>query len=702
MAFVDKLDPELANQTKKEDLVVPYDLLMSDDAATEDPDKDAALVERYYNEQHYLKYFLEREWYINYAFFHGKQWIAWNRITNKVEEIPKTRRGEVRSTSNFIWSRVISTHAKLTGSKIMHYIMPRKNSEDDREASRKAHKILAWLRETTNYDSKWRECIFNTILTGTCFLKLFVDIVPGEHDMEIETDDSGNAVLDESGEAKYVEGPRFRINVDVVTPFDVLVDMSGTNLENIRWIMQIKQRPLSYVKEKYPKYAEYVQSDIDTRLARYFEQRIQTISDAEGTFSQSNLDIYANEPKVTIKEYWESPSDKYPNGRVLTVANRVLLKAVENPMPGGKFPFYPFFYIKNPMRFWGSTFVTHIVPIQREYNKRRSQIIESVMKMAKLKWLLPKGAGVEDFAIDTEVGEIVEFNPVAGMAPTQARMQPLPPYVLVDQNTLIQEMDMIHGQGDMMRSIQGMGKNVRTMGAANMIQEMEQLRMFPTFQQHDDTHEDIFSAMLQLFEKFFLLDQDVTVFDIETEEVDSFSASGDELKGNTRVLVQSGREFPQSKQVRRAEIMQYYQMGLLGNPGDDKTRKRVLRLLEFGDIATIFADNAEEEGLIQDENQMLKSGEVPKVEGFHDHWLHLEGHDRVLKSKGHKMDEDIKQVFIKHREEHGQALDKIMQLMGPQQQPPPKKGKRGGPGAQGPQGQMAPQPTGIPGGQGRG
>jgi len=34
----------------------------------------------------------------------------------------------------------------------------------------------------------------------------------------------------------------------VVTPFDILVDQSGTNMENIRWIMQIKQRPLSYIK----------------------------------------------------------------------------------------------------------------------------------------------------------------------------------------------------------------------------------------------------------------------------------------------------------------------------------------------------------------------------------------------------------------------------------------------------------------------
>jgi hypothetical protein len=702
MAFIEQLDPELKGSTKKEDLVVPYDLLLDDDSATEDPDKDAAMVERYYAEQHYLKYFLEREWYINYAFFHGKQWVAWNRITNKIEELPRTRRGEVRMTSNFIWSRVISTHASLTGTKIMHYIMPRKNTETDRESARKAHKVLAWLRETTNYDAKWRECIFNMILTGTCFLKLFVDIVRGEYVMEPETDENGDVVLNADGEPQYVKGPKFRINVDVVTPFDILVDMSGTNMENIRWIMQIKQRPLTYVREKYPKYAKYVQSDIDTRLARYFEQRIQTISDAEGTFSQSNIDVYGHEEKVTVKEYWEGPSDKYKNGRVLTVANRVLLKAVENPMPDGKYPFFPFFYIKNPMRYWGSTFVTHIVPLQREYNKRRSQIIESIMKMAKLKWLLPKGAGVADFAIDTEVGEIVEFNPVAGMAPTQARMQPLPPYVMVDQNTLTQEMDLIQGQSDITRSIQGMGKNVRTAGAANMLQEMEQMRMFPTFQQHDDMHEDIFTAMLKLFEKFFLIDQDITVFDIETEQLESFEASGDDLKGNTRVLVQSGREFPKSKQVKRQEIMQYYQMGLLGPPGDDRTRKRVLRMLEFGDVASIFADNAEEESLIMDENQDLKNGKVPEVKSYHDHWLHLEGHNRILKSKGHKMEDDVEKDFMKHVNDHGKALDKIAAMMGPPQPPPGGKKKKGEPGAQGPSGQAAPQPSGIPGGQGRG
>src|SRR5260221_11219389 len=151
--------------------------------------------------------------------------------------------------------------------------------------------------------------------------------------------------------------------------------------------------------------------------------------------------------------------------------------------------------------------------------------------------------------------------------------------------------------------------------------------------------------------------------------------------------------------------MQYYQLGLLGQPSDDRTRKRVLRLLEFGDVAQIFADNSDEEALILDENLMIKRGEFPEVEEFHDHWLHLELHDKELKSKGHKMEKDTKAMFIKHRQAHGHKLDEIMKTLQPPQGPPggghPKQGK-GSPMGQGPRGQTAPQPTGVPPGMGRG
>jgi len=712
MAFGNTTDTETGHSTQSSpndynSPMVPYSILMDEDACSKDPEKDANMVERYYSEQHYMKYFLEREWYINYAFFHGKQWVCWNRVTNRVEELPRIRRGEVRQTTNLIWPRVMSMHANLAGSQIQHYIMPRSNSEEDREAARLSHKVLTWLRETTNYDAKWRDAAFNAILTGTCFLKPYIEIIEGEYDEEAETDEFGNIIYDNNGDMSVKRGPKFKINVDVVSPFDVLIDKTATKLDNSRWVIQVKVRPMSYIKEHYPKYKEYIQPDVDTRLAHYFEQRIQNLSDSEGPFTNTSLDNYSSEPHVTIKEYWEAPSKDWPCGRILTVINRVLVRAVENYIPDGMFGFFPIFYYKNPMRFWGSTFVTHLIPLQKEYNRRRSLVIESILKMGKLKWLLPKGAGVQDFAIDTEVGEIIEYNPIAGIPPTQASLQPLPQYVVADQSTLVQEMDMVSGQADTTRAISGMPKNVRTMGAAAMIQEMEHQKMFPIFQQHDDTHETLFSVMLKLFEKFILMDQKITIYDIETDTLDSVEASGDDLKGNTRVVVQSGREFPQSKQVKRAEIMQYYQLGLLGSPGDDRTRKRVLRLLEFGDVAQIFSDNSEEEALIIDENQMMKHGELPEVEEFHDHWLHLELHDKDLKSIGHKMDPEVKALYIKHRQAHGQRLDKIMQMSAPPPGAQPQKGKpgpkgKGNPMAQGARGGIAPQPGGIPGGMGGG
>jgi hypothetical protein len=676
---------------------------LSDSDATDDPVEDAKMVEKLYQEQFYYKYYLEREWYINYAFFHGKHWIAWNRVTNRVEELPKFRKGEVRSTTNFIWTAVTSLQAQLTGNKLIPNVLPKTNKEEDRDAARKAQQILNWMLEDLKYNKKRRDLVFNLIITGTCFLKLFLDIDPGESDYVPVMDEQGNMVFDQNGEPKVEERAKVKVGLDVVTPFDVLVDPTGTDMSTIRWMMHVKTRSLDYIKNRYPKAEGFVKSDTDVRLAKDFEQRIMALSDTEGIYNTTRVDMYAGRPTTTIKEYWEAPSEKYPTGRVLTVASGVLLKAIKNPF--GQMPFFPFYMIKNPMRFWGSTPITHIIPIQKNYNERRSTVQETIKKMSFLKWLLPKNSGVADYAMTTEVGEVVEYNPVAGVEPHQARMEPIPAYVLQDQNTLLTEMDMVVGQ-QILTKPQGMPKNVRTAGAAAMMREMESMKLSPTIDQHTEEHENVMS-MLLWFEENFRPDalQTIQVYDHDrTDEVEELCYTGSEIKGNNNVVIQGGTEVPQSKSLKKAEILQYYQMGLLGTPSEDKTRKRVLRMLEFGDTAQIFADNAEEESLIVAENNMMKNEqEMPEVEEFHDHYLHLELHDKILKSEGLTMDKAVKKIFLQHRQAHGQRLEKLMAAMQQGQMAAQPQGKgKGKPGGQGPRGQAAPQPKGIPGGFGAG
>jgi len=67
---------------------------------------------------------------------------------------------------------------------------------------------------------------------------------------------------------------------------------------------------------------------------------------------------------------------------------------------------------------------------------------------------------------------------------------------------------------------------------------------------------------------------------------------GADLKDNFDVIVIEGSTVPTSKVIKRQDIMNMFQSGLMGNPQDTKLQAKVLKMMEYGDEAEVWKEQA--------------------------------------------------------------------------------------------------------------
>lgn len=94
-----------------------------------------------------------------------------------------------------------------------------------------------------------------------------------------------------------------------------------------------------------------------------------------------------------VFEHWYR-SAKYPLGRVCIIFNNRIIKEMDNPNPGGWFPFVKLVCSEVPGEVHGKSAVQDLLPLQREANHWRSQIQAHNNKVANPIKIVPRTAGL--------------------------------------------------------------------------------------------------------------------------------------------------------------------------------------------------------------------------------------------------------------------------------------------------------------------
>lgn len=580
-------------------------------------------LEQKFNEADNIKRTYDRRWYENLLFTYGDQWVVWDEKENMyvAPTLPSYIR-RTRVVANRIFSVVRSVVSKLAGQKFRVTVIPKK--PEDKNLAEVCNKILEYVISRHRFDY---EIAFDLLVFGKSFVKCVFNPEIGE-------------IIDEGIKLGDIE-------LHHLTPFEVFIDPLATSIYDARYCFVVKIRDIDYVREKYGLV------DIEptgTPVIPMILQRLE-IYYGKKPFMPKNM--------VIVKEFWSKGTKDYPNGLFCILVNDKLVKVEENPYKdfSGK-PYIPiaecnFFVTNNQL--YSTSLVEQLIPLQREYNKLRSEIILHEELMTKPKWLIPNECNVSKNSITSEPGEKIYYDARGGV-PQQIQGVPPSPEYWQHLGFIKQEFDDLAGIHDVSRGKVPSG--VRSYIAIAYLQEQDTSLLAVTRENMAEMYKRLGYMILQQAKQFYIEDRILTIVrSINDYEVFKFNKASltDLSEGNIEIVI--GSSMPESMVARQQFILSLYQAGLIPNP------QKVLELLGLPGIE-IAEDTKLDERNANMENEIMRSGVYVEVNKADNHQIHLQVHTNFMKTTEYRMlPPEVKQLFDNHTDTHQKLVNLQMMTM---------------------------------------
>lgn len=585
---------------------------------------------------------IEKSWYVNTAFFLGKQYQVFDEVTRsfREENVPSWR---VRMVSNQVYIIVKTKIAQILKAKPIFRVIPATGESKDVSAAKIGDRLLMHLWRSMDMDTVVHEMAAWMFTCGSGFLKYYWDSSLGKY------------VGSKDGRALY-EGD---IRVEAISPFEVGVDPHVTRLEDASWVQQYKRRSLDYIFQQYPN-GKYVKAQGQETSGELYLQKIQNVSPV--TTGIINQEKY-NEDSAVVVETWQKPNKKYPKGKHTITCNGVLLFSedmITESNPWCEFPLVKFDETIMPGRFWGISSVEQVVPLQKEYNRSISQIIEAKNLCTKPKVLNPKGSGVAKSSFTTEPGEFIEYK--AGLAPQYMQLPQLPQFVFENLNRTMRDIQQISFVNDISRGSQVSG--ARSGEMLQIYAEEDQSKIATTIQLFERGMSILGQRLLRMAQLKYREKRTIKIVG-QNNEWQFWTFQGSDLSSNFDVKVTVTSSLDQNLSARRQLLMQLVQYQMI-NPQQVPLGK-LMKMMEVGAVEALFDVETKDANTAEYENMIMAKGQTAKVEYFQDHDTHIACHDDFRKDmEFQKLPESVQAYFEFHVNQHREA--KQAQMMFEQQQ----------------------------------
>jgi hypothetical protein len=509
----------------------------------------------------------ERQWKLNLAFYFGRQHVIFKQGANFIPGqsgtlyVPPAPYYRARPVINRIRPIIRSEQSKLTSQKPSASIVPASNDDSDLFAARAGEQIWESLYRKKKISHTIRQWTWWALICGSGFCKVWWDA-------NLEDNDS-----EQMGDFCFA----------AETPFHVFVpELRQPDLELQPYIIhaQIKSRAAA-----------------EMQYMRHFPSQ----GNKEAIIEENYLNLIGanntdDKKSVICMEVWVKPNadSLFPQGAMFTLIGDVLVEGGDGwPYKHKQYPFAKLDHIPSG-KFYGDSSIVDLIPIQRELNRTRGQIIDAKNRMAKPQLLAPAGS-IDPRKITTEPGLVIEYAP--GFNPPQPiPLSPLPNYVLQEVDRLLMDFSDISGQHEVSRGQTPPGVTAAT--AISYLQEQDESMLSSTYDSLEEGVEKIAFQTLSLVAQYWNTPRMIKVVgDDGSFEVLSFK--GANLRGNTDIRVEGGSALPTSKAAKQAFIMDLMKMGFI--PPD-----KGLEVMEIGGINKIYDELQTDVRQAQRENLKMK------------------------------------------------------------------------------------------------
>lgn len=607
--------------------------LVANKLRTANPDKEMLdYCNKAYQIARQGRFNFERIWYMHMAFYFGKHYVQWatsgaldasgfatDVSYSKLYE-PAVPNWRVRLVCNRIRTVVRGELAKITKEKPRGFVIPSTTDEADLAGARAGERIHEYLWREMHMNRVVRQAEFWNLICGTSFIKDWYE-----------------------KEALDYDGKKGKICAEPVTPFHMIVpDLQEQEIENQPYLIQEMAKDPGWVAKNFKK---DVQPDSSVSGGGIFEQRFLSALGIAGT---SNTKKY-----VSVREGWFKPNNKFPDGLfVMWTKDDILFSQEGWPYKHKEYPFTKLEHIPTG-RFYSESSVADLIPLQKEYNRTRSQIIEAKNRMSKPQLLAVRGS-VDPNRITSEPGLIIFYTP--GFAPpTALQLQNLPSYVIDEVERIKLDMDDSASQHDISRGNAPPGVSAAT--AISFLQEQDDSKLLLSVASLEEGVERIGKHFLSHVAQFWQAERMVQVTGVNGQwEAHKFSAES--IKGNTNFKIEAGSATPVSRAAKQAFILELMKNGYV-------PPEQGLKYLDMSETGRMYEELQRDARQAQRENDALATGAQFGPNTYDIDLIHVQEHEGYCKTEEYEnLDDQKKTTFQQHLSAHRQkmALMQGMQL----------------------------------------
>ena len=663
-------------------------------------------ISKNFNRWRNFKLPFEGNMFLNLAFYYGFQWTIYNIASGELTEIENPA-NSIRITSNQIQPRIRNLLAKMVKNRPIMDVIPAGWTEEDIYSATVSKALLDEFREIHNEDELDQSTALWFLTCGDCFRKIGFDPDTGKTEQIDRTMDSfaqaANEPMDQLGDmgfstsnggrsVNYNEGDVYD---DVVPSFEVYVPEHAKTGQGAVDLLHVKIMQTSDVRLKWGRRAANIEPWSAIAVSDQFQQRLLGLANPDiGASTGISKNLTDRPQELTYyMELWKKPSRKNPKGRLIISGGNGpdgILYDEPNPFFDamneikplrslGGIPFIRFRCIEAPGRYWSISPIEPMRPLQAEYNKTITDLVQNRATVGRNKIIASKTANLDKEEVANIHGQVLEYTGIR--APEILPAMALPQQVERETERNRLDMDTVSGSHEVSRAKVPQG--VKSGIAINYLLEQDDTSLSPIIQNYEFAKRKVALCKLAFAKHFYSgarMLQSSKIQDMA--EVVIFSAS--DISTNIKVV--PGSAIPQSRAALQATYLDLFGMGVFT---DDNGQPDTTRLFELLRTTMPLEALSEEENLdvsrANRENIYLAVGEQIVPAHYENHLIHIKQHNRFRKSERfYGLPDPIKQLFDVHVSIHMEIMgNPVRSPMSMAMSQTEENGQQGTPGGQG-------------------
>lgn len=622
----------------------------------------------------------ERDWYRNILFIAGAQWITLDKGRWRPRQLPAWF---PRAMTNKFAEKYNDIVASIVASKPTIHHQPATNDDTAKATAEVSERVRDVFHEEARIEDKRQNCASWLVATGNVFLMPYYDNAekhgvveqPYQTCVQCQQTMSPSELADagetcpQCGGTSFMDEPNgmteaFPIGAyqcDVVSPFEIRVDHRIPRWDDHQWFIRQRRYDVDYARDRWPEFKDSIKSDYGFDLSQYYLDVLANISSSysySGGYMGAGPSSPKN-PKVTVYEYFELPSEDYPEGlhairlgmesEALVEAKPLEYEYGAGSRKGKKFlPLRPLKFDTIPGRFWGKTRLDDLIPLQTFRNVVEANLRLTAQRMGNGIWLKPKGSGVG--IITGEPGQEIEYNPISVGGTSFAKPERVP----AELNNLQPLIMLMNKIDDSMERVSGTfflqggetPPGVTAASALAFLGEKAQKAMSPILREWAHGWKAEEEMGLEICRANWN-DARIRVIAGRNRvwEVQTFTK--EDLQGDVTMWIDDESMFPKSQATDRANIAQLLQ-GQVISPADPEIAYRILEV--FGMTSLKGSTDEDVRAAVKEAERFLDDEADPQVRPWIDNSIvHYMKHVQFAKTDEFmEMPKQKQDVWIAH------------------------------------------------------